>query len=179
MRTPFPKYDAETVAAIEEYLFLDSATMPAGLRHETYVGLTFITYAGRDGTPNQPRRAHSRPAFEIFDDGIGSTFRTDSTGCPTCDDWARTWRKCDLHPPTRWDDKLKRWLRDSGEPSDPGPLPTVPWSVLAGVIGDFGPVDPPTPERRIEPHAPVTLTVEGETLAGRRSFFTLYVADHG
>lgn len=127
MKTPFPKFDPELVAGIEEYFRINHATADSGppSMEGSAPGLLFHTANGRHGTPEQPYRAYSRPMFQIFDDGVGSAMRQSVTPCPDCDDWSRT-SKCAEHYELAWNAKTKRW---DGRPyPEDAPYPTAYYS---------------------------------------------------
>ena len=104
MRTPFPKYDADLVAAIEEHLQLDAMTEIVELEIEWMHcadvdhGLKFPMARGLLESSVQPYRNYSRPMFQLYHDGVTSALshRSASTACPDCDNFAYT-SKCTTH----------------------------------------------------------------------------------
>jgi hypothetical protein len=105
MKAPFPKYDADLVAAIEDYLGLDYQTgiiQTINLGEQSDGLLCHLT-AGGDS------KSYNRPVFEVFDDGIASAQRISyQSPCPGCDDWSRT-SECADHPEREWDDEGRGW----------------------------------------------------------------------
>ncbi len=108
MKTPFPEYDADLVADIEDYFELDRVTQVVSTDGPDRNGLVFTTAKGHMGTAVQPYRTNSRPMFQIFPDGTGSAFRQGVTPCPGCDDWART-SSCTEHYELTWNPETRKW----------------------------------------------------------------------
>lgn len=110
MKTPFPKYDPELVAAIEDWLEIDTATKIFETTPPNHDGLVFTAaHGGEWGTGAQASNSYSRPMFQLFIDGVGSALmRSYRDPCPACDDWSRT-SKCSEHVELTWNTKTRRW----------------------------------------------------------------------
>lgn len=102
MKIPFPKYEAETVAAIEEHL--EQARNTEAMETDT-LGQP------EDGlirTWSWGHRAYSRPMFEVLHTEASSSMRISHTPCPDCDDWSRTSR-CETHHELRYNPDARKW----------------------------------------------------------------------
>lgn len=125
MRTPFPKYDADLVAAIEEHFQLDTMTEIIPEYQWNHIDatdgdFTFPEARGSAESTVQPYRAYSRPMFQVYRDGVNSGLRINHTPCPDCDDWSRT-PKCSVHYDLPYDTKKQEWVK----PGMAAPLPTA------------------------------------------------------
>lgn len=109
MKTPFPKYDPELVAAIEDWLEIDTATEIFETTPPNHDGLVYTAARGKHGTGAQTSNSYSRPMFQVFADGVGSALmRPYRDPCPACDDWSRT-SKCEEHYELTWNTKTRKW----------------------------------------------------------------------
>lgn len=128
MKIKWPGFDAETVAAIEEYLDLDGETEivwrsnsgPSGMENDAVRGYSRYRAAGASG------KSYNRPMFEPIDNdrsSAGGRVMTYATACSGCDDWSRTAR-CEFHPELPLDEQVRRceMVHDSPWVDDrPGP----------------------------------------------------------
>lgn len=114
MKTPFPEYDADLVAGIEEHLRLDMQTRIVSTQTDDDTGLICTRACGADD------RTYNRPMFQVIPSGVysGTSRAGDSMACP-CADFAYTW-KCDEHYELEWD-SMEGWLRPREETDDQVP----------------------------------------------------------
>ena len=107
MKFPFPRYDAETVEAIEEHLDQQNLTEIVGATPMAGEGLVTVWVRG-NGT-----KSYSRPMIQVLGNeqfsGRPAAIQTPVTPCQ-CYRFDRSW-DCPDHPPIPWNTKERRWER--------------------------------------------------------------------
>lgn len=95
MKLKLPRYDAEVVEAIEEYLDLEESTSIEATSVNTADGLLYTFAYGRK------LKSNPRPMFDVISDGAFSGMHQRVSPCP-CYDFHRSW-SCPDHHEIPWD----------------------------------------------------------------------------
>lgn len=101
MKIPFPKYEADTVEAIETFLDQQRLTQVTDTHQQGHAEDGLVTTITR-GRAVRGEHIYARPMFEIIPRDACSSARVPAgTPCPTCDNFAYT-SKCEEHPEIPW-----------------------------------------------------------------------------
>lgn len=108
-----PKYDADLVEQIEQYLELDATTAIEVTSPPEEDGLVYTFAFGR------ALKSNSRPMFQVIEDQAFSGMALRVSPC-ACYDFHRTWN-CSLHPEIPYNTDKKNWERPHIEGSETCP----------------------------------------------------------